>query len=643
MEKLRVMLRKIIEEESKLECIEIKGESLDAALEEACQKLGISLSELDYEIMESGDGGILGFGKKKYKIRVYKTRNTLDMLNQFENENKTDGLDIDLENQLQNRDGEAFVRIVESGVWLKVTAPVLEGIPISEEEVFQKLERRGISDYEGKVVKSIVQEAKGEYQKIGHMPMNVINDASATVQISESKMKAYITIVPPKAGGYDLELDQIRSILKNNGVIVGIKEDALNSIIDYPEYEKPILIAEGIKVINGTDAQINYHFNTSKKREFQEHNGQVDFKSINNIQNVVAGQTLATKIPATEGTSGRLVDGEMVYNKPGKDIVLQEGKNTQVTEDGMHIVATTNGQVSLNAGKVNVDEIYIVQGDVNLKTGHIVFLGNVVITGSVEDNFNVTAEGNIEIKGSVGKCRLEAEGNIIVSQGIMGKDEAYIRAGGSLYAKFVQQVSKVEVGDSVYVQDAIMQSYVDATKEICCVGKRATIVGGDLRAGELIKSGTIGSLSGTETIIEVGIDPKRRQQLMELTSEQENAYKQLEQVEVNFNGLKIQRKQMKDKFPKEKEELYKSLSEEINKYNEIIKSTTADIEEINKYLIMLKSKGHVIATKIVYPQVKIYIKNAMLPIRTEYKKVQFELENEEVGVVQYNEEKSAES
>ena len=642
MEKLRLMLKKIIEEEANLESIEIESESLDIALEEACSKLNVTLSELDYEILESGDNGIFGFGKKKYKIRVYKARNTLDILEMSES-SSIDDMDINLEETLQSKDGEAFVRITGEGVLLKVVAPVKDGLPVELQEVCQKLEFRGFEQYDENVLNEIINKAEGEYIKIGTMPLNVVNDSTANVQVSETKMRAYIIISAPGPGGYDLDVDQIRSILKSHNVIVGIKEDVIEKILDYPEYDTPIWIAEGIKVVNGVDASITYHFNTSKKKEFHEqNNGQIDFKSMNNIQNVTAGQVLATKNLATTGEPGRTVTGEIIYNKPGKDFVLQEGKNTKVSDDGLNIVALTNGQVNFSAGKVNVDEVYIVQGDVNLKTGHISFLGNVIVTGSVEDNFNITAEGNIEIKGSVGKCRLEAKGNITVSQGIMGKDEAYIKAGECLYAKFIQQVSKVEVGDSVYVQDAIMQSYVDATKEICCVGKRATIVGGDLRAGETIKSGTIGSQSGTETIIEVGIDPKKRQELMEALAEQEDAYKKLEEVQVNFSGLQNLKKQLRDKFPKEKEEIYKNLSEEINRLNDVIRKMEAVIGELNQYLAMLKGKGSVIATKIVYPQVKIYIKNSMLPIRTEYKKIQFILEHEEVNAVQYIEEKKDE-
>lgn len=644
MNTLKVLLKKIIEEESKIDSVEVVGETLDEVLEAACEKLGIGLSEIDYEILESGDKGLFGFGKKKYKVKVYKSSDAMDMINSLimENGEKSDSdVALDIERDITSKDGEVFVRVVQSGVWLKITPPSGDGVRVPDKEVYSLIAYRGVTGYDEAAVKKAIKETSSEYIKIGTMPLNIVNDSSASVQISSDKMKAYILLIPPKTGGYDLELDQIRSILKNNGVVIGIKDDALQGLIDYPVYDKPILIAEGIKVKNGRDATINYHFNTSKKVEFEEHNGQIDYKSINNIQNVVAGQVLATKVQATQGEAGRTVDGEMIMPKVGKDIPLVEGKNTHITEDGLNIIAATNGQVNLFAGKVNVDEIFVVNGDVNLKTGHIVFLGNVVVNGNVEDNFNVTAEGNIEIKGNVGKCRLEAEGDIIVSQGIAGKGEAYIRAGKSLYAKYIEQVKKIEVSEGVYVQDAIMHSFVDATKEICCVGKRATIVGGDLRAGELIKSLTIGSASGTETVVEVGVDPKRRQQLTELTVENENAYKQLEQLEINFSTLKNQKKIMKDKFPPEKEEVYNNLSEEINKCNKIIKKTTEEIEEINKYLSLIKNKGKVIGAKVVYPQVKIYIKSAMLQIRNEYKKSEFVLENEEVNVVPYKDEKAA--
>ena len=76
-----------------------------------------------------------------------------------------------------------------------------------------------------------------------------------------------------------------------------------------------------------------------------------------------------------------------------------------------------NGQVVLKNNKISIEPIYIVPGDVSLETGNIVFLGSVIVQGSVHDNFVVKAAGNIDIKGTVQKAFIEAEGDIFLRQG----------------------------------------------------------------------------------------------------------------------------------------------------------------------------------------------------------------------------------
>ncbi len=636
MKKLKELLKKFLEEEDNLSSIEVSGETLEEALKKACDQLGTNLSEIDYEIKEFGAKGFFGLGKKDFKIIVYKSKLKNEILQNIFTENVLEKENVIVE-EITDRDSEAFLRVTSKGVLLKVTPPIGKGRKISEAEVFNIINTRGVTNFDKDLVKKIIKNCEGEYIRIGEMPLNVVNDATASVQISSDEMKAYLIMTPPKLGGFDLELDEIRNILKSNGVVVGIKEDTLNRIIDYPIYNEPILIAEGIKPKNGKDAEIHYNFNTKEEVHFvEEEDGKVDFKNLNLIQNVVAGQILAVKEKATIGEPGRTVTNKIIPQKVGKDCQLLAGKNCHITEDGMQIIADKNGQVLLSAGKVTVEEVLVVPGDVNLKTGNQIFLGTIIIKGNVEDGFSVKADGNIEIHGGVGKCELDAEGDIIISQGVQGKNEGFIRTGKSLYAKFLQDV-KVDAADSVYVQDSIMHSYIDAVREITIVGKRAKIVGGRLRAGELIKSKEIGSVSGAETIIEVGIDPKKRQRLLELEEERTKAYKELETITTNLTGLEDMRKRLKN-LPPEKEEIYVKLITESKRLNTIIQQTQEEIDEINNYLAGLKTKGKIIASKLVQPGVKIYIKNSFLQVKTEYKKVAFVLQGTEINVTPYTEE-----
>jgi uncharacterized protein (DUF342 family) len=639
--KLKEILRKLIEEESSVVSIDVTGGSMEEALQNACEELGANLSELDYEIVEFGNKGIFGVGRKDFHLKVYKSKDEQDVLASImtgysDGENE---LDLDtIEDKIVDKDGEAFLRVTNNGIMLKVTKPIGKGRKISEKEVQNIIYTRNITDFDMDMVKKILKQASGEYCKIGSMEPNVVNDSTASVQISTDEMKAYIVMTPPRIGGFDLEMDEVKNILKNNGVVVGIKEDKLEKLMDFPQYNEPILIAEGIKVKNGHDAIVTYNFATDNQIHLKEVDGKVDFKELNIVQNIVAGQILATKEPPSQGEPGRTVTNKLLPASPGKDVPMMAGANTKLTEDKLSIVSEINGQVLIKGGKVVVEPVMTINGDVNLKTGNILFLGTVIVQGNVEDGFSVKAAGNIEIHGSVGKCLLDAEGDIIVSQGVMGKNEGSIHAGKNLYAKFIENVHMIDAGEGVYVQDGILHSMIDAVKEVTCLGKRGAIVGGRLRAGQLVKTKTVGSVNGTETIIEVGIDPKKRQRLMELEEERSHAYKELEPIKVNLDNLENQKKLMK-KLPPERQEIYNQLVEESSKLNTIIGTCEDEINDINKYLSMIKTKGKIVGAKIVYPGVKLYIKNANLNIKTEYKKVCFVLQGTEINTLPYIDEK----
>lgn len=645
MQILKEMLRKLIEEDSSTGEIEVQSDSLENALKEASQRLGVEVGKLDYEIIEYGSKGIFGVGKKDYKIKAYVAKEREEILKELSNieevEVAPEVKEVEVEEKIVDMDSEVFVKVTSKGVLLKVTPPIGRGKKISEKKVLDAIHARGITNFDLNQVTKIIKEQKGEYCKIGEMPVNVANDSTATVQISQDEMKAYIIITPPKPGGFDLDIEEIKSILHSNQVIVGIREDILKKIFDYPIYNEPILVAEGKKPENGKDAVIHYNFNI-KKDDIQliEEEGKVNFKELNIVQNVVAGQILATKEVATEGETGRTVTNKLIPAKSGKDCPLLPGRNCKLTEDGLNIVSEINGQVYLMGNKVVVDPVYIVQGDVNLKTGNILFLGTVIIQGNIEDGFSVKAAGNIEVHGSVGKADLDAEGDIVVSGGIMGKNEGRITTGKSLYAKFIESV-KIDAGEGVYAQDGILHCDINAIKEIICFGKRGAIVGGTLRAGELVKTKTLGSIASPETVIEVGVDPKKREQYLEFVEKREKAYKEMEPIKANIDNLVMQKKSMRTLTP-EKEELLKSLSDKYRELNEIVKECTEEIRLIDEYLAELKSKGKVIAAKVAYPGVKIYIKNSNLVLKNEYKKVAFVLQAGEVNTQVYKEEEDKE-
>jgi len=448
------------------------------------------------------------------------------------------------------------------------------------------------------------------------------------------EMKAFLLLQAPGPGGADLAAETIKGYLNNNRVVFGIKEEVLRSLQENPVYNEEILVAEGQKQANGNDAKLVYNFKTDHTTIiFKEKNGRVDFKDLNLIENVVAGQQLAKKVPPERGKEGQTVTGKTLPAKPGKDSTIGVGKNVKLSEDGTTVISEINGQVILLNGKLNVEPVYTVPGDVNLHTGNILFLGTVIVRGNVEDGFSVKAAGNIEVMGNIGKAMLDAEGDIIVHQGILGKNEGKVKCGKNIYAKFIEH-AYVEAENNVIVTDGILHSYVDSNKKIICQGRRASIVGGRLRAAEEINAKNLGSVAGAETILEVGYDPKSKKRLIELQSQNEILSKELEEIERNVNTLENLKKVQKT-LPEEKEKYLIELNEKRMKILSEMKEIKNQIDEIKHHLASLKVKGKISASERVFPGVKIYLKDVMDKVRVEQKSVTYILEGKRIRMTKY--------
>ncbi len=631
---IREYMRTQAEEDRKRKWIQVEGVDLDDALRQAAIELGLSVKKLEYEIRNPGKKGSFGFGKSKCVIIAY------PIVLETKEDLEVDEFDLNIsriDERQMDKDGEIIVRLTSAGALISIVSPVGRGKKVVEKQALAKLNLRNVKDIDERLLSEVVKNADGNPVKVGEFIYNPAADPVISVEITDFEMKAFITIRAPGKGGTDIDFDNIINFLKNNNIIHGMDEDRIRKFENYPVYETTILIAEGTKPVNGNDATIIYNFNTNRSAiKLKEKNGKVDFKEQNLIKNVVEGQALARKVPLEEGKSGRTVTGRLLPAKDGKDIVFEVGKNVKLSDDGKTAIAEINGQVMTLAGKLTVEPIYVVPGDVNLKTGgNVTFLGTVIVKGSVADGFKVKAAGNIEVLGNVGKAEMDAEGDIIVHQGINGKNGGFVRAGKGVWAKFLENAS-VEAGEIVLASDGIINCKVEANKKIICQGKRATIVGGVLRAAEEIHAKTLGSVAGSETVLEVGYDPKSKKRLVELNEAMEALIKELDEIQLNINTIQNLVK-LKKKISDEKKTYLNQLLEkqsEIEKQKDVLIEET---EEIEAYLSSLSVKGHISSSFKVFPGVKIHIKDAFLEVKNEFKAVTFINENGLVKITKYQE------
>ena len=201
------------------------------------------------------------------------------------------------------------------------------------------------------------------------------------------------------------------------------------------------------------------------------------------------------------GVAGKDVYGNELKARPGKPLRLKPGKNIILKDD--KIYATTAGQISISSNSVNVFPVFEVKGDLDLNTGNIDFVGNVMIQGNVPSGYEIKAGGDVRITGLVEGATIEARGSIHISGGIAGQKKAKVIAGGDLHTRYVNQAIVV-AGNDIQVDNFIMHSEVTAGNSIDC--KNAHIIGGKISAGRSIEAGEIGNQHFARTELFIGVE-----------------------------------------------------------------------------------------------------------------------------------------
>lgn len=624
LDKVRQDIRALLAVDKELRSVEVNADTIDEALADASVQLDTKIANLQYEIIEKGSDGFLGLGKKHWRLRIYQDPATVKRSSSL----ASDGLfdDIDSEDAVinQNRDGMFYVRHFKSDIALKVILPVGNGLEIELRDVLAEVKREDTIEYDEDLIKRLVKQGtENQYVTVGQYKHSSAGDVVIGVEVSKDEMVGCIVVSPPSGSGSEASKEMIRRALNSQGVVEACYDDEkITAFVDHPVYNEPFEVAAAIQPVDGHDAYIQYNFETDPKKlkpKISE-TGQINYKEQNQIQNVIAEQPLAQKIPAERGKGGKTLFGRYLEAKNGKDIQIQLGANVKLDTDGVTIKAEIDGEVMLVNGKVSVHPVKYLDA-VNVKTGDIKFVGTVIIKGSVEEGYKVEAT-NIEVNGIVDKSRLEATGNIIVRQGIFGKGEGVVKAGKSLWAKFINDTT-VEVEENVIVYDSIVNSNITAMKNIVVRGKKAQIIGGHLLATEEICAKKVGSPGGgTETILEVGIDPRAKKRLEELQTMQAKSTKEYENCDLDIQTLE-QQKKLRKKLPQEKEEKLQSLKERCAQISTELEEMTKEINSIQSHLRDLKAVGKVKVESNVYAGVKVYVRDVLDEVKIDTPGVTF--------------------
>jgi len=515
------------------------------------------------------------------------------------------------------------------GTYLKLIPPSNGGMMISINEINSYLNLLRIFEYDIKQLNAEIYDLR----EIKEFKLNdeILIPTSETMilDISDNKMEAIARFYPPSDQGKNMKYDEIISTISVKGIKVGVDKEAIENFLNKRKYCHDYVIAKGIPVTPGRDAEIKYNFNTnlSIKPQINE-DGTVDFHHLNNIGHIHKGQVLATLIPEDLGKPGLNVLGEVVKQPTYNKLKLRFGKNITCTEDKCTLISDVDGHASLVEGKVFVSNIYEVQ-DVDNSTGNIAFEGKVVVKGNVRSGFEVVTKGDIEVHGVVEGATLIAGGQIVLERGVQGRGTGLLKAGGNVISKFIES-AQVEAEGFVQTE-SILHSNVSAKGEIVVQGKKGFVTGGTVTSLTGVTARTIGSPMGTDTKIEVGIDPAMKEHQISLLKEVEELKKKINLIEPVINNF-MKKLSQGIKMNAEQMGYAKKLSEEHQELLKKLKENQTQINNINASFA-LSHNARIKVSEKVYTDVKITISECIMYIREEHDHCQFVRDQGEIKIL----------
>lgn len=439
--------------------ISVKAETVEQAVQLALSILKLTMEEVHIEVVSNPKRNLFGLRKMMAEV-------TVTQLEAVSMDDKVEQVDemTTLTSAVDKEEKAAGVRVIDGEIEVLFsddTYPVIA--PSQNSKV----------DVNGKRVKERTIISPGD--EVHVTVSDELIPPQFSIQLLEQDMLAMLTLTPGKKVKRtirDTEFQQVLQIEVDEEIdyyndlepqliverlkLMGIQKGLLFSAIKkVTEVDRPyeIIVAKGVPPIEGLDGDLEMHIDYKVKTPGELE--KVDFRELNLIVSVEAGQVIATYIPSTPGKDGSSLFGKTIAAKKVEEIVVRTGKN--VSQIGNDMIAEISGKPSVDWRQklvdIDVNPEHFHKGEVNLESGNIRFEGDVRIGGSVQTAMFVGASGTVFIQGAVTKASVHATKSVIVKGNIFSST---INAGQQefIIGELTMQLKEI-LGLLEQIQDAI--------------------------------------------------------------------------------------------------------------------------------------------------------------------------------------------
>lgn len=463
-------------------------------------------------------------------------------------------------------------------------------------------------------------------------------NAEVEFRIPEDAMRANLVLTTPY-GGKMPSLSTIKSLAQKNNVLRGVGTKVIQSMLEEARTAAPgtvieKTIAKGLPARNGKNSKFVPLVPNALERVLKPQTGKgerVDMRNLGEVICVKVNTPVLRRTKPTQGRTGFDIKGNKIDAVAGEWVDFKMGGGTVVSDHDPNLLTSSiSGMPKYQDQTMTVDDTFICTG-VNVGSGHVNYEGAVLVNGDVTEKMEIKAAGDVTINGFVESAYIESGGDIIVTEGAMGKvndaDSEYhckLVAAGSVHVQHGQGI-EIKCGGNVTIGRQLAYSKLRCAGSVT-VGQLDNPMGNlfacDIVSQNRIEAGTLGAVSGSTLKIDFSpgfnLLSERKESIDELLRQlRENNLKHKEKIEL------LQSK----KVPKELQRKVSEALELLNNENALLDWIENKANDVRLAKENYQQDVKLVANKRLYPGVSVKLNNRSWRSEREYAKARIQYES----------------
>jgi uncharacterized protein (DUF342 family) len=447
------------------------------------------------------------------------------------------------------------------------------------------------------------------------------NDAFCHVEVTDAGLRCLLSVYPPRKNGRQLSAEDCFRELDVHQVVSGLDESRVRAAVGEMQAKGDVVyavtVAEGKPAGGSKRAQLELTVPHIAKSDLRLDAGWLKRHLPQMISELKEDEVVGRYYPPVPGEAGVNVRGKPVPPPDPAALRVRLGEGLHQSSGASGEVRTvTPGQLVLDARRLEIMPLFLVEGDYGPESPEISFRGMVVVLGSLSGQ-KVDAD-DVIIAGNCERSEVSSVGDVFVGGGVVGKKEGKIYADGRVAARHVSD-AEVEALGEIIVTNTITYSEVTSNSRVVVTAERGSIVGGRIAALQGIEARSIGSDFGTYTVTAVGRDfltGKRLKRIVELIDVHEDNLKRIAQLKGRLAKHNVDVK----KLSPAKQDIYLGILRKEVKSQQELQSLTRRRDRLSQALSDVL-EATVRIREELYPPVRVEIADAIREIEERLRQV----------------------